>query len=62
MKNRLSFVECEPEEMFMEPDDSQLDFIEKMGIDAIAELDRLPDEETLRDELFNMFRKYAEAA
>ncbi len=55
----LSHFEEEPEEMFMEPDDSQLDFIRDIGIDTIAELDRLDTEEQVIDELF---RRFAEAA
>ncbi len=55
----LSYVEQEPEEMFMEPDDSQLDFIQEIGIDTIAELDRLDSEEQFIDELF---KRFADAA
>ena len=51
----LSYVEQEPEEFFMEPDDSQLDFIREIGIDAIAEFDRLDSEEQVIDELFARF-------
>mgnify|MGYP006057741919 CR=1 len=51
----LSYVEQEPEEMFMEPDNSQLDFIREIGIDTIAELDRLDSEEQVIDELFARF-------
>jgi hypothetical protein len=58
-KMPLSYVEQEPEEMFMEPDDSQLDFIREVEIDIIAELDRLESEEQFIDDLF---KRFADAA
>lgn len=51
----LSFVDCDDYvDDYMDPDDDQLNFIRDVGIDVIAELDRMETEEMI-DEMMNLF-------